>query len=79
MTNNTRDAEKGFIFNRDDRRNPATKGSAKRNRPYIITNRLSFVITKVCTRDYVVVERDKVCVIRFIARLSHVKPTEADT
>ena len=51
-TNNTRDVEKGSIFNRDDRRNPATKGSAKRNRPYIITNQLSFVITKVCIRDF---------------------------
>ena len=39
--NNTCDVEKGFIFNQDDRRNPATKGSAKRNRPYI-----SFVILR---------------------------------
>ena len=46
ITNNTRDAEKGFIFNRDGWRNPATKGSAKWNRPYIITNRLSFVILR---------------------------------
>ena len=45
-TNNAHDVEKGFIFNWDDSRNPATKGSAKQNKPYIITNWLSFVILR---------------------------------